>query len=287
MTVNSERRVLLSRVAAFLAVGTLALGAGWLGVGTAGAAVPGITISYTTPTTIQVTLTGGTAITSGSVIPAGSYGITVNDDPNTGDLNPDLTVTGPDVSLSQNLNSTGMGIDATSYFGPYTFAADSSYRIEDTNIGASTLVTFTTSSASNTAAAAATTTTTTAAATTTTTTTASKGSTTKTSTVSASATGAKGGQMVGTLEGSISASGKATLTFDGKRVTKIKAGRYTVKVADHSKSVKLLLGEVSKQPMKLGGGGASVSSRTVSLGVGRWFFAPSGKGSKTSFTVVA
>lgn len=108
-----------------------------------------IVVTYTTPTSLQVSLGDGTAVGSGSTIPAGSYMVTVKDDPNTGDLNPQFTINGPGVSLSNNLDSSGMGIDATSTFGPYTLATSSSYTIEDAIIGSSTLVSFMTSSSSS------------------------------------------------------------------------------------------------------------------------------------------
>jgi hypothetical protein len=102
-----------------------------------------LTITYVTPTSLQVTLGDGTVVTTGSVIPAGTYMVHVIDDPVTGDLNPNIRINGPGVSLVNNLN-TGMGIVDPSSFGPFTFQTSSSYSIQDSIIGAATLVTFTT-----------------------------------------------------------------------------------------------------------------------------------------------
>src|SRR5581483_9951708 len=93
------------RTAAFLAaVATFAL------CGSAGARSTGanIEVTYTSASAYKVSL-NGSAVTTGTVISAGSYTFIVNLDPNTGPQNPQFTVTGPGVNVNSDLNSTGMG----------------------------------------------------------------------------------------------------------------------------------------------------------------------------------
>lgn len=262
--------------AALLALCGCALGLAAGSVRLAQAAAATLTITYTTPTSLQVTLPDGTAVKSGSVVPAGSYMVSVKDDPQTGDLNPNISISGPGVGLSNNLNSSGMGIDALSSFGPYTFQTSSSYSIEDSNLGASTLVTFTTSATSTAGSGGSTTT--------------GSGSTgptqTNGGTTTTSGSGTKAVKMIGTLKGSVSAAGTPTLTFDGKAVKTLKAGRYTVAVVDHATKAGLILEELSKPAMTLSGAATTAkSSHTVTLTAGKWFFQASKAGRKTYFTV--
>jgi hypothetical protein len=140
---SGSRRGRFLVVGATLAVCGFALGVGVAGISGARADSATLTVTYTSATALQVKLGSGAVVPSGGVIPAGSYMVIVYDDPST-DPNPKLTISGPGVGLSSDLNSTGMGIDQPSTFGPYTFQTSSSYTVEDTNIGASTLVSFTT-----------------------------------------------------------------------------------------------------------------------------------------------
>jgi hypothetical protein len=249
-------------------------------------------ITYTTPTTLQVALADGTPVASGSSIPAGSYMVTVKDDPNTGDLNPDLTISGPGVSLSNNLNSSGMGIDQTSTFGPYSFQAGSSYTIEDTTLGSSTLVSFTVSGSAGGSSSSGSQGT-------------SGGQTSgspsgggssssgaggaahSTAGGSTSTSGSRTVKTLGTLAASVSATARASLVLGGRAVKTLRAGTYTLTIEDHSKSAGFELGQVSKAAMALSAAvGSAHGSRTVVLRAGKWFFAAS-KGSKTYFTVTA
>ena len=89
------------------------------GAATARAAGAELDITYNSPTSLSVKVAGGAAVSAGSTIPAGAYNVIVYD---AGvDMNPHLTISGPGVSLATDLNSTGMGIDQTAPFGPYTF----------------------------------------------------------------------------------------------------------------------------------------------------------------------
>jgi hypothetical protein len=231
-----------------------------------------MTITYLTPTSLQVRLDDGTVLKSGSVVPAGTYSVLVFD--NGEDSNPKVAITGPGVSVSTDLNSTGMGIDEPWMGGPYTFQTSSSYSIQDSNIGSSTLVSFTTSATAS--AGGGTTTTPTG-------TVSGGGTTTTTTTTSGGTAQAK---MVGTLVGSVSAAGKATLKFKGKPVKSLKAGRYKITVADHSKKVGLIV-YASQRAITLSSASATgTSSHTVTMFVGKSYFETSAHGRKTTFTVV-
>ena len=102
-------------------------------------------VFYTGSAAIQVKFNGN-VIRSGAVIPAGPYAVIVYDE---GDNpNPRFMMAGPAVSIASDLNPSGMGLQSV-VFGPYTFPTNASYRIEDTNLGASSVVTFTTSATSS------------------------------------------------------------------------------------------------------------------------------------------
>ena len=141
---SGSRRGRIFVAAVVLALCGLALGAGAGSLEAATADNATLTITYLNPTTLQVQTGDGTIVKSGGTIPAGSYLVLVYDPAAGGDANPNLTLNGPGVGLSSNLNSTGMGIDYPSTFGPYTFQTSSSYSVEDTNLGASSLITFNT-----------------------------------------------------------------------------------------------------------------------------------------------
>ena len=92
--------------------------------------------------------------------------------------------------------------------------------------------------------------------------------------------------MMGTLKGSVSATGKGLLMFGGRIPKTLKAGRYTVTVVDRSKKAGLVVGQTSKRPVTLSAASVTgTSSRSVTLSAGKWFFANSTTGAKTYFTV--
>jgi hypothetical protein len=229
--------------------------------------VPELNVFYTSIPSLQVKLGDGTVVRSGGSIPAGSYQVLVYDD---GDyMTPRFTLNGPGIAVNSDLNSTGMGIDAPSFFGPFTFQASSTYRIQDTNIGASSLYTITTTATVS----------------------AGSGSGSTSGSSGSSGTGSSGSsastaKTVGTLLGAISASGKGTLTFGGKAAKTLTAGVYKVTVADRSSKAAFVLGNPAKHVITLSSAAATgTKSRTVALTAGRWYFQASG-GTKTTFTVV-
>jgi hypothetical protein len=274
---SSSRRGRLAVAAAALGLGGVTLGLGLGSTGAVGARAAGATVNvtYVTAKTLQVKLSDGTVVGPGASLPSGSYSVLVYDDPSTYP-NPNFTMSGPGVSISSNLNSTGMGLDEPATFGPFSFSAGASYSVEDTNIGAASLITFSTSAGGGSSGSTSTGSTTTGQTT-----------TTKTTTTTPAASGPPvGSKLVGTLEGIVSVSGKPTLTFSGKVVKTLKAGRYKVKVADHSKKVGLIVWKLGGRPVTLSGAAAVGSStHTVTLSAGKTFFETSARGPKTYFTV--
>jgi len=73
--------------------------------------------------------------------------------------------------------------------------------------------------------------------------------------------------MVGTLKASVSASGKPTLTFNGKAVKTLKTGHYMVTVADHSKKAGLIVWQLGRHAITLSGSAAcgAPSRKSVSV----------------------
>ena len=97
-------------------------------LGSAASGVNGLTINvmYTT-SSLQAKLSNGTVLASGTVVPPGPYSVVVYD--SSDDSNPLFTMTGPGVSVSSDLNPTGMGIEVPMTFGPFLLEASSSYSI--------------------------------------------------------------------------------------------------------------------------------------------------------------
>ena len=227
-----------------------------------------INVVYTT-NSLQLKTDAGAVISSGTTIPAGSYTIQVYD---SGDFpNPKFSMTGPGVSVSSDLNSTGMGIDVPSTFGPFNLQTTSSFTISDTNMGAASRVAFSTSATVMAAGGSGSGTG------------GSGGSTTGSGSGAGTSSGVK---TLGTFAASMSAAGKPALMLGGKNVKTAKAGAYKFSVADHSTKLGLLVGRLGSLPTRLSGVAAiGTSSRTLRLSAGKWYFAASATGPKTYFTV--
>jgi hypothetical protein len=242
------------------------------GGGAATRAVPELNVIYTSVPSLQVKLDGD-VIRSGGSLPAGSYMVLVYDD---GDYTtPRFTMSGPGVSVNSDLNSTGMGIDAPSFFGPFTFQPSSTYRIQDSNIGASSLVTITTTAASSGSSGSGGGT--------------SGGGSSGGSSSGGSSSGSSGSgvKLAGTLRGAVSPTGIGSLTFGGRLAKTLKAGVYKVTIVDRSKKAAFVLGTPAKHVITLSAAAAvGTKSRNVTLTAGRWYFQATGAmGMKTTFTV--
>jgi hypothetical protein len=267
-----RRFVVLLTVAA---CGALGIGAGALVASGAGSDSASIVVTYVSPTSFRVKLGDGTNVTSGTTIPAGSYQIYVYDDSE--DSSPAFSFTGPGVSISSNLNSTGMGIDSPSVFGVVTLQTSSSYRMQDSAVGASSLINFSTSSTAGATVVVGTT---------------SSGPPPSATSPATTTTIDRGPNPVmvairGTLAGSVSAAGKPVLMLGGKPVKTLKAGRYRVSVGDHSRKAGLIIGTTGKHTITLSKTAAVGTSAktTVTLSTGKWFLEASARGPKTWFRV--
>ncbi len=229
-----------------------------------------INVVYTT-SSLQLKTDSGAVISSGTTIPAGSYTIQVYD---SGDFpSPKFSMTGPGVSVSSDLNSTGMGIDVPSTFGPFNLPTSSSFTVSDANMGASSRVAFSTSATVMAVGGSGSV--------------SGSGGSGSSTTGSGSGGGTSSGvKTLGTFAASVSAAGKPALMLGGKTVKSAKAGAYRFSVVDHSRKLGLLVGKLGSLPTRLSGVAAiGTSSHTVSLTAGKWYFAASATGPKTYFTV--
>jgi len=266
-------RILL--VIASVALGGYVLGASVGSVSAAQQAGLDLNIFYTTAKTFQLKLDSGAIVSS---IPAGSYTVLVFDDAST-DPTPAFVMSGPGVSITSDLDSTGMGIDTPTSFGPFNFAAGGSYSIKDSNLaGSATTLTVTAASGGSTAS----TTTPPTTSTTTPPVTTQQTTTTRPATTTTTPSGPK---VMGTVKASVSAAGKATLSFSGKAVTSLAAGRYTVTVADRSAKAGFILGKPGHPVLLSGVKTVGTSSHTLTLTAGKWFFEGAIDSPKVSFTV--
>jgi hypothetical protein len=92
----------------------------------------------------------------------------------------------------------------------------------------------------------------------------------------------------GTLDATVSTKGMPKLTFKGKVVTTLAAGRYTISVVDQSKKSGFIIQETHKASKTL----AAVpfvgkKSASIELQAGQWFFYPTFVGAKNFFIVTA
>jgi hypothetical protein len=92
----------------------------------------------------------------------------------------------------------------------------------------------------------------------------------------------------GNLIATVSANGTPKLTFKGKGVTALKAGRYTVTASDESSKGGMII-QAIKGGVTTVTGVQFIGKRTMSLNLkaGQWFFYPSFVGAKTYFIVTS
>jgi hypothetical protein len=234
-------------------------------------------VTFNANDSISVTLPDGTPVgtTSGAptVIPAGFYTLNLNDSAVVS--GPQFDLQGPGVNLVDNMfyGETASATDTAD------FAPSSTYTWRDDE-HPSVVFTFTTSavvaggpSASGSAGP-------TAGGT------PSSGSGPSQDVVGSEAP--KPDPLRGPLVGTVSATGKLTLTRDGKNVATLKSGRYTITVTDRSAKSGFLIEEIRKTATTISGA-SFVGKRSVSvdLKAGQWFFFPTFVGKKTYFIVTS
>jgi hypothetical protein len=245
------------------------------GQGTARATVlPTLYVNYVgTNCTFTMVNDFGTSVAS---IAPGTYQLTLTatDFESCGAGLPDFQLSGPNVTVQSPIdNGTGAAADYT-----VTFQASSTYVAQDLNQPLSK-ITFTTQASGAPPAVNLATNTTTKTVT-----------TSSSSSPVGSQAGSKAAVAVfrGTLDGTVNSAGKPTLTYKGKAVTQLTAGKYTFLVADHSKKGGFLLQEPPKIATTVTGFSFVGTRRaTIDLTAGQALFYPTFIGAKNYFIVVA
>lgn len=232
----------------------------------------------------RVALPDGTAVGTpsppGTTIPPGTYELVFDNSSNV--KNVDFQLTGPSVSLQEDMG----GGEETAAGDYVTFQPGSQYRYHDANNVSSQFFFLQTAGSggsvggtgagipgANSASSGSSSSNATVVGTKAGSSSASSGSTTK-------------ALYRGTLAGTVGASGAVTLTVNGKPVTTLRAGRYTVRVADRSTRGGFTIQPINKDPTTITGL-VFVGSRavTLTLTAGQWLYYPTFVGKKTYFIV--
>ena len=177
----------------------------------------------------------------------------------------DFRLTGPGVGIATSLDDG----DGDSDFLYVTFVPNSTYTAVDNHQPTVAHATFSTTAAS-------------------------LSSSTPTSTSTNVSTSSSAGQSSGesgpssTLVGGVSATGKVTLTLDGKAVTTLRPGLYVITVNDRSAKAGFFVKSQAKAARPV----TTISfkgrqSASLKLTKGQWSFSPSAAGKKTAFVVAS
>lgn len=275
MATLGRTRFISALAAALVAV---AASAGAAGARRATTVLPTLYVAYSTQTcTFTITTDSGATVTT---IPPGEYQvvITAEDFSGCGSNLPDFEMNGPGVSETTPVDS---GDGNTAEFDA-TFAPSSTYVALDGNDPAASTFTFATQASGAPPTVVLPT---------------SPGPTSTTATGGTSGSpigGASAAPAItyttlrGTLAAGVSSSGKLTLTFKGKSVTTLTAGKYTIAVVDHSKTSGFIVQGLHQAATTLSTA-AFVGSRktTLKLTPGQWYYYPTFVGKKTYFIVVS
>jgi len=244
--------------------------------GSAASRANGLTINvFYTSNSLQATLSNGTVLSSGTVVPPGPYSVVVYDAGD--DPNPQFMMNGPGASVSSDLNPSGMGLEIPTTFGPFVLQPSSSYAIFDANMEGGPHIAFSTSATGSSASSGPGGTSPLGGSSST-----SNGSPAP----SGSSSGSHGAKPLGTVALSVGPNGKAILAFGGKPVKTLSAGKYSLIVGDSSRKAALLIGHGTVHPSTLSSAAAvGTSLRTLNLTAGRWFYEASARGPKIYFKV--
>lgn len=238
--------------------------------------LPSLYVSYNSQCHFTMALDSGAAVAAGSTIPYGEYQLIISTPvPFASGLGGcnfiNFSLTGPGVNYTTDL---GEG-DETEDFTTQNFAAVSNYVATDSTVAPGTTISFGTSSTRVSASSGP----------------SSSSSTTPNSkATSDDPTKAKSNPVVnrGTLKGTVSVSGNVSLTFDGKPVTEITAGRYKVQVVDKSHHDGFTIQQTTRLPTTVTGiSFVGTRSATIVLAAGQSLFYPSFASKKSYFFVRA
>jgi hypothetical protein len=232
---------------------------------------PALQVHFSLTGTITVTLPDGTpvGVTSGppTVIPAGYYTVLLFGPGGCANI-PYFDLNGPGESISNNLTEGELDNDTVNaYFQP-----NSTYTWRN-RANPGTVYTFVTSGQVAGAPPAH----------------AGPGGLSSSNHTTVSSTDFVGSAILplrGTIKVAVTSAGKLTLAYDGKSVSRLKAGRYTLAVADESATSGFML-QKKGHVAKLITSRKFVGKQSVvkfELTAGSWIFAPSG-GGKQSFTI--
>jgi hypothetical protein len=268
---GEARRAVTGRAARLIAFSAIAVLVpfGAPGLGRAAGAQT-LDVTFSASASVAVTLPDGTPVgtTSGAptVINAGYYGVEMLG-PGGCVQQPDFHLKGPGEELINDMS----GGEVTSEFYNAYFAPNSTYtwRLDNSsNTAVYTFVTNGTVGGTPPSSSPATGT--------------ASGSATPTS---QDIVGSDIAPFRGTLTGAISSAGKLTLSFKGKSVKNLSAGRYTLAVTDKSGSTSFALQKKGQRAAVTVTGGAFVGKRslTVDLTAGSWTFM--GKAGAAAFTI--
>lgn len=270
-------------------VGFAALAAAVALVPLASAAGSQLLVTFQISGTFRVTLPDGTPIGSssppGTTIAPGTYELVFDNTQNVKNL--DFQITGPNVSLQENMG----GGEETAMSDYVTFVGNSQYRYFDGN-NINSPVSYLQTSAGTGATGA-------------------NGSGLPGSNNQVSGSGSSNGSVVGsqngssstgilagssstpvplrgTLRGTVSTAGALTLKLDGKAVTSLKQGRYTVTVTDSSSKNGFTLQQANQNPTTVSAVPfVGKRSATLTLRPGQWLYYPTFVGKKTYFLVTS
>ncbi len=230
------------------------------GAGSA-ATLPSLYVNYTANCHFTMSLDSGATVSAGTAIPYGTYQAVLS--------TPFALSTGQGACESVAFQLTGPGVnysssltqgESSSEIAPVLLQANATYTASDTSVSPGTSVTFSTSGVAASQGAGA------------------GGSTgTGATTASKSSSSVLGGQtstakVLGTLTGTVNATGKLGLTYEGKPVTTLRAGSYTVTVTDKSAASGFVLRSTKATKTVTTAAFEGKKSLVVKLASGQWTF---------------
>jgi hypothetical protein len=221
----------------------------------------------------------GTSSPPGTTIPPGTYELVFDNTSNV--KNVDFQLTGPNVSLQEDMG----GGEETAVGDYVTFQPSSQYRYHDANNVSAPFLFLQTAASGGSLGG-------TGAGIPGSNSTSSGGSTSNatvvgTSAGSSSTSGSSAKALYrGTLAGTVATTGSVELKVNGKPVTTLRAGRYTIQVVDRSTKGGFTIQAIKRDPMTITGL-TFVGSRkaTLTLSAGQWLYYPTFVGKKSYFLV--